>query len=45
MTNVDFLHPNTMFTDKQKDNSFINKPLLKLLEKDEMFKASLRWEQ
>lgn len=38
---VDFLYSNTMFTDKQKLIQFINKPSLKLLEKDEMFKASL----
>ncbi len=38
---VDFLYSKTMFTDKQKLLQFINKPSLKLLENDPMFKASL----
>jgi hypothetical protein len=38
---VDILYSKTIFTDKQKLLSFLDKPSYKLLEKDELFKASV----
>ncbi len=38
---VDLLYSKTIFTDKQKLLLFLDKPSYKVLEKDEMFKASL----